>query len=573
MLDLVVKLFGKQQNDSWEKNKEKIINYVKTLDNEFILYRPIIDIKECVAKSKNPSFMSDLEVDVVDGVRLIFTSFEIWNELKEYIPKTITKMTLPSEIFNEDYEFLSTFPNLQEINIPNYKLGPEAFNFLNNHTSIRKINTEFIDVDKVDYINNSNSLIVDGITSQIYGDKITITSSQESDGSLLYIYCSNSNDKLIFDVLKHEDISKYDRIYVNGKNCNIYTINTEKNTLEINNPDINNTIEILNIINSKGIELSSVEINVENIDYTNYDYEKLKNIIDCSKIIFKYETVSKTKYDDFASLVEAIRWYRRLIADYDLSPVEKLMYAYDIMKTFEYRENEDDKSMSRYPDKILKSGDIVCVGYSNFLKEILKYVDPGLAIYCASVTCARPNDETEGHERNLVRIDDDKYGIHGLYVVDATWDSVITSEKTIKALGDSYTALDLYNYFLIPYEDYEKTFKGDTMPALYKYMNDVVTNNPDKMSISDWPVSSTLIDLFGTDKVDEAVVQEYLNVKRPSLSQFCEMLYRVRMAEGYSEEMIKEEILKVQQINNNSIGIMQRRGEEIEFFQDDSVTR
>lgn len=36
--------------------------------------------------------------------------------------------------------------------------------------------------------------------------------------------------------------------------------------------------------------------------------------------------------------------------------------------------------------------------------------------------------ELGGHQRNIVKIDYDKYNIHGIYVVDATWDNSITKD-------------------------------------------------------------------------------------------------------------------------------------------------
>ena len=46
---------------------------------------------------------------------------------------------------------------------------------------------------------------------------------------------------------------------------------------------------------------------------------------------------------------------------------------------------------------------IVCVGYSKLLEEILKGIDPNLAVTTFSIP---------EHRRNIVRIDDEKYNIH-----------------------------------------------------------------------------------------------------------------------------------------------------------------
>ena len=572
MIDLLEKFFGKQQLDSWEKNKDAIIEYIKSLNDEFVLSTPSIDITEIGKRIKNPDYLSNLEVGIKNGVNLIYPSMEIWNIIKKYIPKNIKRITVPYQILLQDYKFLSTFPYLEELYVKYYKLDPEVFLYLKNNTNIKRINAQYNLSNEKEYVEKTDAIVSKGSKDYIYDEGIEVISEEGLDRTCLDISSKVFDFNKIYQLINGENIQEYERININDKDNNLYSINLSNNTMEVNDINYDNIIEIIKLFNSKNINFNKIEINVENVDYTAFDYEKLTSVINTDNIIFRYESVSKATYEDFISLVEAIKWYRQLIADYDLSPVEKLMYAYDIMKTFAYKENEDDKSMSRYPDKILKSGNIVCVGYSNFLQEILKYVDPGIAVNCASVTCVRESGE-EGHQRNVVRIDDDKYNIHGIFVVDATWDSEITSEKLKNYLGDSYTALDLYNYFLIPYEDYEKTFKGDTLPPIYEYKKDMTSDKDKKMVITDWPVAQTLKDLFGTDKVDEGIVQQYLNTKRPSLHQFCEMLYAVRLAEGYTPEMIQEEIIKIQQINSNSIGLLNERGVDIEFFQDEGKSR
>lgn len=74
---------------------------------------------------------------------------------------------------------------------------------------------------------------------------------------------------------------------------------------------------------------------------------------------------------------------------------------------------------------------MVCVGYAKLLTTLLDKV--GIPSYDISVSVDTSYDEgftmedkptdLAGHRRNLIKIDDDKYGIHGVFIADATWDN------------------------------------------------------------------------------------------------------------------------------------------------------
>lgn len=112
----------------------------------------------------------------------------------------------------------------------------------------------------------------------------------------------------------------------------------------------------------------------------------------------------------------------------NLSPYEKYLAVYNIVKQFKpYKENENDKSQSRKIKYILKNEYMVCVGYATLLKTLLDKID--IPAICISVSYEQESTKEnkitvlEGHERNIVKIDDEKYNIHGIFVADATWDN------------------------------------------------------------------------------------------------------------------------------------------------------
>lgn len=131
------------------------------------------------------------------------------------------------------------------------------------------------------------------------------------------------------------------------------------------------------------------------------------------------------------------------IKDADLSPYEKYIAVYNIVKKYKPYKESDNKEESRFLKYILDNEYMVCVGYSNLLEALLgkvgiDSVEMGVAVdssYDAGFTQEEKVVKREGHSRLLVNIDDDKYGIHGIYVADPTWDNIL--EK------------DLFNYSLM----------------------------------------------------------------------------------------------------------------------------
>ena len=154
------------------------------------------------------------------------------------------------------------------------------------------------------------------------------------------------------------------------------------------------------------------------------------------------------------------------------------MLAYDIVKSFPYKERKDNLRIPREVATIIKDGNIVCVGYSQLLSQILK--ETGVDSYTIS-TSVPVGDDVIGHERNVIVVDDDKYDIHGNYAFDVTWDSAKNITKCIDSEGKNvlrsksspildtdqvvkhYDNLVLYRYFLT---DIIVVFQGNLIQIL-----------------------------------------------------------------------------------------------------------
>ena len=251
-------------------------------------------------------------------------------------------------------------------------------------------------------------------------------------------------------------------------------------------------------------------------------------------------------------MIDKITEYRNLVNNYGLSPLEKLMRAYDIMKEYKYKES--DKIIDTYaPDKMVSEKNITCVGYSIMMNEILMGLEDNIKVGNVDITPKHIEGKSEGHKRNIVRIDDDKYNIHGLYFLDVTWDSY---DERFSQIYDDYHILDLYKHFLIPFSEYEKVFPKDSKPI------SIFSDNIMKKINDDWSkdhLNEILIGLGEDEK--ESLLNEYritffndiekikdkfkyVCASRLPYETLLNVIARVRVAEGYKYEELKEELLR-----------------------------
>ena len=123
---------------------------------------------------------------------------------------------------------------------------------------------------------------------------------------------------------------------------------------------------------------------------------------------------------DYQKTIEYIDKLVDNIKGHNFSPLEELMYAYDIVRNRVYTE-EDKKQNYRFSRDITKVvlGDkIVCVGFAALFNEIIS----GLGFKCDKYYMDSTT-LTVGHAISSVLVNDEKYGLNGIYFFDPTWDS------------------------------------------------------------------------------------------------------------------------------------------------------
>ena len=166
----------------------------------------------------------------------------------------------------------------------------------------------------------------------------------------------------------------------------------------------------------------------------------------------------------------------------NLSPLERFLYAYNIVKQFKpYKENEDDKDQARNIYEILDNDYIVCRGYTSLLKALLdrlgiKSEEYGLdvntgfdSIKESDIDVGNNKVEYESHSRIEIKIIDPKYGINGIYISDPTWDNDMEKDLYIHALmtRKEHDSMNRENKF-----DERKTIlDADSIEVFYSLVN------------------------------------------------------------------------------------------------------
>lgn len=568
--EIIENVLGEEFESTNKDTYENIITFLRNLNDKFILIEDEISLDD-LGRVLDENEKIDLSISYDENtLKTIYVFKELNDLIINNLPRSIKSMTIPVDFVSNNLEALKEFKSLEEISFNSYRfLTSEELKFLSENTSIKRINFGGYIFNIEDY--KGSIFISTSGGNKILFDDIVINNDNE-----------NSNIKentLEVKSINNFSIEDLDKVFPYIKS-NINKVKVKTNTgeysidisgkdisIEVTDPDMNISAYLFNYFKNKGYNVNDVCFCLTDFmrnpvvkDYTDFDYSLLDSLSTLVNLKVNYEGNTKTSsYDDFKGLVMSMKWYRSLLNDYDLSPVEKLAFGYDIMKTFEYKEaTNEDVFESREPYKIIKTGNIVCVGYTNMLAAILKGTE-GISFTDFSVSCYKEDDKTLSgyHSRGLVKVDDDKYDIHGVYVVDPTWDSY--KKNGNKRLGNDYTALDLYTYFLISPEDYKKVFPHDSVPNFFKkdyeYLNLNMDNLDSYNELSDKDFTDKDLFTFNFKELFDSSVSnerklEYLKGKKLNKKTIMEIVRNTRLAEGFSKENVDKEMDKILEYYN-----------------------
>ncbi len=531
--------------------------------------------------SENPTILKDLSYKEEEhGFGMLVASSEFFDKIKDSIPTTIKELTIPMGCI-PDLTYLSTLPNLETLTISDYSyFTEEELEYILNNTSVRNINIrsshtfDILKYKKGSVVLDASYMIATykGIT---FRHKPTYSRSKDH----IYIYM---NEAAYSDLTQLEET--YDEIkdYLPRPATVTFYDSLDKLESRVYMELGPQSIKELNIRQLSprlasyifGVVSSYTSVDKTKVHLYNKTYEDIYYLRQAAKKstleVICDDTNDHTNLDDFIGMRATIDYYKTLMEEYNLSPAEKVMFVYDLLKTWRYKEFEEDRNIPRKISTIISTGNIVCVGYSTFATKLLQ--ESGIKATEVNVTCINEDGTKGEHQRNFVRIDDEKYNIHGLFALDITWDNdkeVAVIEKDDKKsiiqrpgeqeqpyVVDYYGSLAPYRYFLIPMSDYEVRYPNENNPMIYeKYKNKeartLVKNardHRDKNTSLSYTTKQHL-QLFSPEE-GAHTVERYFNASKPSLETFEEILHTVRQAQGYTPEEASRDVKRVVELHN-----------------------
>lgn len=180
-----------------------------------------------------------------------------------------------------------------------------------------------------------------------------------------------------------------------------------------------------------------------------------------SNIYFKIEgNYSLITFDEYKKTTDSINKKIAEIERFDFSPLEKIMYVYDMVRDKVYLEvdEDEDKLNSRNLSSALLGDKIVCVGYSVIFQTLLNK----LGIDCHKIRLDSLEHDG-GHARVAIHVKDEKYDVDGIYFFDPTWDS--------KRNKDDNKFLSSYKYFALTKTKMDEEDKGKLIDKSFPYFS------------------------------------------------------------------------------------------------------
>ena len=211
--------------------------------------------------------------------------------------------------------------------------------------------------------------------------------------------------------------------------------------------------------NSKPLQELPILLQMQDLPINNIEFNQLMKSYNNSQNLKLMIEGNKKKItvEEYKKTVLVINEMVSKIKKQNLSPLEQIMYAYDIVRDRVYLKEKEGEGYetSRDLTSVLLGDKIVCVGYANILDKILKCLN------IRSQMVHLSNQETGiGHMRDVVYVNDAKYEIKAIYFLDPTWDSKRDNED-IDFIND-------YTYFCRTKEEMDALTKRQERTYEYR---------------------------------------------------------------------------------------------------------
>lgn len=441
-----------------------------------------------------------------------------------------SEIILPEEFFDVDIVNRTFFNlNCKEIIVDGKKsLTLEQLDAINNSTDIKELKVQSVTKN----IGNKkfNFRIIPNISNDFTSDKfnnfiiddILRLKTLEIELPLKDDYLSE-NDK---NISERQDLQKIIDVLIDIDSFSL-TI------LDDGSKSINQSKEIINSIEeSIGSKIENIYFIIGNRDIENI--EVLQELSKNHKLSILYDKEIICSIDDFINMRYQINKIVNPIKKFELSPLEKTLFAYDIVKDF-YIVNSKyikDKKVTRYIHRIFKVNSLNCQAYSALFAQILKELKIQASDYFLYSPLVEEVFLTKNnHSRTIVHLVDEKYSVDGLFSTDIIWDA-------IKKIKNNYH----YEFFLTRVLTIKKQFSKDI------FHNDIEILLNDK-KVKDLNIKELQFfeRLLNKNFITDSDI-EYLRSILPnniSLKIFLHALSAVRVAQGRNKQNIKEELVAV----------------------------
>lgn len=316
------------------------------------------------------------------------------------------------------------------------------------------------------------------------------------------------NYKLLSNIDKlnnFDGIELNERVFVFKENDKLYI----SSLLE----DYKEAKEVYRYLKNKGFEVKIISSGTKIL--ISKKLNKLYSGIPKNDLIYAYnlfeEDFAHYTYNELLDVEALIKYYKDFIPK-TFSPLEKLIFAYDIVKSVKCKEKEVNEVWTGNINYFIDTGYIACAGFSSLLTMILEDIDPDLSVKNNSLMI----NSIEGHARNIVLINDKKYDFKGIYTIDATWDRSELNNGN-------------YKYFLLNNLEQKNSYNKISSLVFSDY-DHILKENKKENKLK---LTKSFEDTF-YKRMNRKLMLSYLNEEKDTLS-ILKALIIVKKEEGYSE--------------------------------------
>ena len=408
------------------------------------------------------------------------------------------------------------------------KVNLEQLTAINNNCDIRELKVP--DLEKNITNNKFNFKIIPNINNQFTSkkfkdfvfDDILHFKNLSIELPLKEDYTDDANK----NISEKEDLEKIIDALIDIDTLSITVIDNGKQSIE-------ESLEIIDKIEK------SIGSKIENIYYItgnrNIDnIEALKTLENEHRVSIMYDKEIICSIDDFINMRNRINKMVSELKKFELSPLEKVLYVYDIIKDFYIINHKymKEKKVSRLIHRIFKVNELNCQAYAALYSEILRE----LKIEATDFNLYSPLVEelfltSDNHARTMIHLVDNKYKIDGLFSTDVVWDA-------IKKIKKNYH----YEFFLTRISNLKRQYSLD------KFHNDIeiLFNN---ISITDLSEKEKQVyeRLLNKNNISNEDIENLKKIMKNniSLKDFLYSLSAVRVAQGRDKKVIKEELVAI----------------------------